>query len=412
MQKRISIIIFTACIISCFFGCSPVEKIEYDDVLMPINTVNCADINISPDADNQAAVKPDEADAGNTGEPDKVISETPENIEASDDEALAIKDDIIIPGTASDEKAAETEADGFSDTDIPVGEDDPELEETEEDPLALLPDDGFSYDLSSGIIYDPEITYTPEDIEALYNSDDRFAPFKALAGKKIEDMTDDEFAVLAPTSRMSFEELVGDSGVYNGYPKAFPFAGTYKLVVDLRHQIVMVYVKDRDGEYTIPIRYMKCSSGGSGNDSPDGLFKMRDYRVRYALFKSANCYAQYWSLIVGRIYFHSILYSSLDASTYTETSYNNLGKAVSHGCIRLCVPDARWIWYNIAPDTPCEIKYGTKEDTETIAIKERLKLAELPGKRPALKMGEIPWTDNWTVEEVPQEQPFVNGSQD
>ena len=28
------------------------------------------------------------------------------------------------------------------------------------------------------------------------------------------------------------------------------------------------------------------------------------------------------------------------------SDYNKLGQAASHGCVRLCVADARWIYYN------------------------------------------------------------------
>ena len=33
------------------------------------------------------------------------------------------------------------------------------------------------------------------------------------------------------------------------------------------------------------------------------------------------------------------------------SSYNNLGKQVSHGCIRLTAGDAKWIYDNIDDDT-------------------------------------------------------------
>ncbi len=218
------------------------------------------------------------------------------------------------------------------------------------------------------------------------------------------------FAELAPTTTMDFEELVGDDGVY-GYPEAFPEAGTYKILVDLYHQVVIAYTKDSKGKYTIPVRYMLCSSGANSSQSPTGTFKMKSYRVRYALFNNTTSYAQYWSLITGRIYFHSILYTAKDPSTYTE-SYKKLGTNVSHGCIRLTVPDARWIWYNVAPESEVEIRKGSKNDEETVAIRKQLVLASYPSKRLDLKSGKAPWTDNWNIADVPQEVEFVQGSQD
>ena len=220
---------------------------------------------------------------------------------------------------------------------------------------------------------------------------------------------DEEFARLAPTTTMEFAELVGDNGIYE-YPKGYPEPDTYRITVDLYHQVVMVFSQDENGDYTVPVRYMLCSSGADTSQSPIGIFKMKAYRVRYSIFKNTTSYAQYWSLITGRIYFHSILYDDRDASTYTE-SYKNLGSNCSHGCIRLTVPDARWIWYHCAPDTEVEIRKGAKKDKQTVAIRKRLILAEYPAERLKLVAGKTPLTDNWKVEDIPNDIIFVQGHQ-
>ncbi|MBR4776714.1 MAG: Ig-like domain-containing protein [Lachnospiraceae bacterium] len=218
----------------------------------------------------------------------------------------------------------------------------------------------------------------------------------------IENPTFDD---LAPTTHMTFEELVGDTGE-RGYPEAMPVPDTYKIIVDLYWKVVMVYARDENGEYTKPVRYMLCSPGASKSPTRTGTFEMKGTRVRFARFKGLTVSAQYWSLIVSATYFHSILYNSNNAKDYTS-SYNNLGSAVSHGCIRLTVPDARWIYYNAAPGTVVTIRSGSKNDEETKAIREQFELAKMPSTRPDLKAGEIPWTDNWTIEDVPQDYPYV-----
>lgn len=233
---------------------------------------------------------------------------------------------------------------------------------------------------------------------------------KILFADNAQTREEKEFAILAPTVNMEFSELVGDNGIYD-YPAGYPKEDTYKIIVDVAHQVVMIYKKDIHGEYTVPVRYMICSTGARGH-TPTGTFKMKAYRVRFGKFVNDGVYGQYWSQIYKAFYFHTILYSKKDASTYTVSSYKNLGKAVSHGCVRLTVPDARWIWYNIAPGTVCEIRKGDKKDAQTAAIRKKLVLAKAPSKRPSLKMGEIPYTDNWRVEDVPLEIPFVQGSQD
>lgn len=389
-MKRLFLVFNLVGLIVLCAGCSAFEKQDFSNILMPIKTVSAQDGTANSDTDIFTAedimeelgkyTSPDEEN-----EPNEVKTEP----ETPSDEAGNINSEDKTPTDIPDETvSAETQK---------------ALDESSENPIK---DENASDETEQTANTDEAII---GDIQGTAVTD---TDGSVIILKNVADMTDEEFAELAPTTRMSFEELVGDNGVYNGYPEFFPYPDTYKIVVDLTYELVMIYRKDINGDYVIPVRYMKCSSGGSGNDTPDGTFKMRDYRVRFALFRNTNSYAQYWSLITGKIYFHSILYDKLDASTYSTTAYNNLGKKCSHGCIRLTVPDARWIWYNIAPETVCEIKYGTKEDTETIAIRDRLQLVPLPETRVKLKKGEIPQTDNWTIEDVPREVPFVNGSQD
>lgn len=204
---------------------------------------------------------------------------------------------------------------------------------------------------------------------------------------------EEDFAKLAPTTVMSFEELVGDNGDYKPV-KDYPPAGTYKLVVNIYYQFITAYKKDADGHYSIPVRYMICSSGSPKKPTPTGKFKLGKERHRFSKFVTYNVYGQYWTQITRNIYFHSLLYTEKDASTYTNSSYQNLGKRVSHGCVRMLVPDARWIYYNAAPGTVVEIIRG-KKDEKLAEIKKKLTRAKLPSKRPDLKKGKIPVTEAW-----------------
>ncbi len=220
-----------------------------------------------------------------------------------------------------------------------------------------------------------------------------------------------DFDRVAPSSVMSFNELVGDNGDYD-LPKGFPKPGTYKIIVDLYYQLVMVFAKDENGDYTVPVRYMLCSSGLNSSPTRTGVFKLKSYRVRFGLFNNTSVFAQYWSQIDGRMYFHSILYTERNAESY-NTSFNNLGKKSSHGCIRLSVPDARWIWYNAAPGTKVVIRKGSSDDKVTAKIKELLTLDKMPSNRPKSMTGaDVPYTDNWTIDAIPHEVDFIQGSQD
>ena len=209
---------------------------------------------------------------------------------------------------------------------------------------------------------------------------------------------------------MEYAELVGDDGL-RSYPEGYPEADTYKIIVDIANQVTMVYKKDDNGEYTVPVRYMLCSTGLEDR-TPVGTFSMDSYRVRFSVFVRDGRCGQYWTQIRGAIYFHTTLYSEEDASTYLEETTAELGSKASHGCVRLCVPDARFMWYNIAPGTECVIREGSTSDVETAYIRSQLKLADAPEEHMDLKAGEIPNTDNWKIEDVAHDVPFVQGSQD
>lgn len=203
------------------------------------------------------------------------------------------------------------------------------------------------------------------------------------------------FAELAPTTTMSFTELVGDNGVYEDETEIppLPSPDTYKLVINEYWQIATVYVRDEAGEYTVPVRYMIVTTGANSTPSPKGVFQMDDNYVRFGLF-SVGVYGQYWRQITRSIYTHSLLYLHRNANSYTN-SYSRLGTRGSHGCIRMMVPDARWVYYHIAPGSTCEIVKGSKSDAEAEAIKEQLIFPDKPSSRPGLEAGDIPITEAW-----------------
>ena len=216
------------------------------------------------------------------------------------------------------------------------------------------------------------------------------------------------FSVLAPTTEMTFEELVGDNGIYEE-PAAYPPPDTYSIVIDIFHQVVIVYERDKDGAYTVPVRYMVCSTGASKTPTPRGTYSSGAHKVRFGLFVNDGVYGQYWTQITGRIYFHSLLYKHRNACSYTTSSYKRLGTRTSHGCVRLLVPDARWVYYHIAPGTQIEIRRGSQEDAQTAAIKEQLIRPELPDTRPKLIPGKVPNTDNWNIETYLDAYPYTVG---
>ena len=145
----------------------------------------------------------------------------------------------------------------------------------------------------------------------------------------------------------------------NGDPELF------RAVVDLTNQAVFIYTKDEFGEYTKLVREMICSSGiEESSRSPRGTFTMQQDYKRFAFFVNFNCYAQYWSQIRGRIYFHSVPYSERDDRFLMEEEFWKLGEPASHGCIRLMPDDAQWIYLYLCPGSTVIITDEFEPDAE------------------------------------------------
>lgn len=130
----------------------------------------------------------------------------------------------------------------------------------------------------------------------------------------------------------------------------------YKIGVSLSQQRVYVFQWDGSG-YNKQVKEMRCSSGMKGYSTPTGTYQA-DGKVtssEWYYFKDYNCYAKYAYRIIGGIMFHSVLYNSSKRGP-TNSSVNALGRAASHGCIRLSVENAKWIYDNCPSGTTVTIR--------------------------------------------------------
>lgn len=123
----------------------------------------------------------------------------------------------------------------------------------------------------------------------------------------------------------------------------------YKLIVDVSEQRVYVY-EYSNGAYTKLKARFVCSTGTKANPTPLGTYRSTERIDEWHYFVDYNCWAQYAYRIVGRYYFHSVLFKEKGGSP-TSSSVRNLGRRASHGCVRLSVADAKWIYDNCPKGT-------------------------------------------------------------
>ncbi|MDD4075496.1 MAG: SH3 domain-containing protein [Eubacteriales bacterium] len=148
-------------------------------------------------------------------------------------------------------------------------------------------------------------------------------------------------------------------------------ADRYRLYLNMRDQVLTAYEKDDDGAYTRIVRRMLCSTGADLTPTPTGTYKIGG-KERFGKFAHFNGeYARYWTQVVRGIYIHSIGFSGRDVQKLLRTPFSNMGKRASHGCIRLYVEYAKWVYYNICPGS--SITIGNDEPPLSKAEKKSLK---------------------------------------
>ncbi len=139
-------------------------------------------------------------------------------------------------------------------------------------------------------------------------------------------------------------------GIYveNWYEYDMP----YVIKVDRTNQVITILSESSSGYYDQIEHQFICSTGTKKDPTPKGEFELSDAsRKEWRLFKTYNTYVRYAVHIQGNYFFHSLLYSKPDVKTLSRTSYRNLGKKASHGCIRMLDEDVKWMFENCMAGT-------------------------------------------------------------
>lgn len=169
-------------------------------------------------------------------------------------------------------------------------------------------------------------------------------------------------------------------------------AGNYTLQVNKGTNVVTVFRSDGT-----PERAFVCSTGYA---TPIGTFNTSQ-KLRWHVLDGPS-YGQYCTRITGSVLFHSVwYYINGDYASQSYREYNKLGTTASHGCVRLTVADAKWIYDNCPLGTTVNVIYGSSANDplgKPVAIKV-----------PDVKMGWDP-TDPMTGNPYSSAMPSIDTS--
>lgn len=146
----------------------------------------------------------------------------------------------------------------------------------------------------------------------------------------------------------------------------------YFFEVDVRNQLTKVWAYDEQTkDYTTLYKTFLCSTGTKSNPTTPGTYTLTGRRARWAEFPNwGGGKAQYWVRIDEYNAFHSLLYTDTDSMALNVSSYNKLGQRASHGCIRLTVADAKWIYDNVEEGMQVWVHEDAPADPELVYISQ------------------------------------------
>ncbi len=215
-----------------------------------------------------------------------------------------------------------------------------------------------------------ELGYFDGPISGYYMTQTQTAvkQFQTVNGLEADGVTGEE------TWSVLFDDKLALNATASPRPTPEPTPIPYAITVDVTNQAITVYSPDENGAYTVPVKQFVCSTGMVATPSDVGTWVLNGRKARWCYFSLYGSYAQYWTRINEYIAFHSVIYNSVDYDAMSLKSYNLLGSRASHGCIRLLVRDAKWIYDNVGEGVVVTVTEDLPEDPE---LRHALKPAPL-----------------------------------
>ncbi len=218
------------------------------------------------------------------------------------------------------------------------------LPEGEQEPLKnqLKTSENTSFDISSAESIDIGETESVEPEITILNSRTKKNLAPGLNTEKENSKEEDSNPQEEITSEENVQEEINkETNEYqqNGYQDVdFSNSEDFRIEVNLSLQRVFIYYKDS------LIREMVASGGTEENPTPLGEYTTNE-KIEYSFIPRFDMGAYYWVRFYGAYLFHSVPFDEEGNMILEE--YEKLGNPASHGCIRLKMDEARWLYDNL-----------------------------------------------------------------
>lgn len=119
----------------------------------------------------------------------------------------------------------------------------------------------------------------------------------------------------------------------------------YKILLNRGKHKVYIFKKNSKGVWK-RIKTFPCVVGAPGTETPRGVYSTKDKGMAFETEHGNYCW--YFTRIYSNYLFHSQIYSP---GSMTNIVDGSMGVSVSHGCVRLYLSHAKWIYKNIPTGT-------------------------------------------------------------
>jgi uncharacterized protein YjdB len=148
----------------------------------------------------------------------------------------------------------------------------------------------------------------------------------------------------------TFHKYASPHAAMDSKAQGYSSSTNYLLMVNLSTHRVGLYTGSRNNWQNQ--KYWPCANGKPSTPTVTGVYRLGSKGL---YFWSGGSKCWYYSQIYGDYLFHSVIYDG--SSSPVRVLDGTLGAAVSHGCVRLALENAKYIYDNVPSGTTVVIYY-------------------------------------------------------